>query len=96
MFCQRIQSRSPFSYTFTYLDAIDFCSNDIFKNNGIRIKTKEILISNTEDFVVIMCKVKKKDLLIFLKCMEELERKIMITNHPHYLETCEKMQQLFE
>lgn len=92
-----IQKSSPTNYVkvgmdgwlytyYMYADLSEYMADDIFINHRLTVHfqkefTKEI---DGEKYVVIFCKFRKNKKDVFLKCMDELNKKILITGHNSY------------
>lgn len=55
---------------FVYIDTMGFLADRIFAQNEIKVKFCGDYFHREKKYVVVMCKVKKKDALVFLQSME--------------------------
>lgn len=70
---------------YAFVDTNEYLGDMIFANNKLEVifSNKEMRTTGT-DYVVVFCKVKKKDEELFRKSMKELSNKIELMGHSDY------------
>lgn len=82
--CIRLKTRRPFSDTYAYLDTTEYYADQIFINNKLRVKFLKDYSHNEDSYIIIMVRVPKRKTKIFLKCMNELNNKMLILGYNDY------------
>lgn len=80
---------------FVYIDTTGFLADRIFAQNEIKVKFCRDYFHKEKKYVVVMCKVKKKDAPVFLQSMEELESRAIIMGNADYETFCKKQFERF-
>jgi hypothetical protein len=75
-------------YNYIYLDLPEYLADQLFIKNKIRVKFKKHLMHPNYPYVVIFCKIRKRDEEAFLKALDELTSKMMIFEHRDYEQCC--------
>ena len=78
--------RSPFSAEFFYFDVPDYKADDIFLEKGLYPRFFEEMSKDDSEYVLIRCRVKRRDRHKFVEAMNELARKMLLTGYPDYLD----------
>ena len=78
---------------FAFVDTKPYSADQIFINHNLKVKfsDKEFINPNMREYVVILVKCRKNKVEDFVKCMEELRKKILICGHNKYDEYCYKL-----
>ena len=76
--------------SFAYIDTTGYLADRIFVQNEIKVKFCEDYFRKEKKYVVVMCKVKKKDVPEFLQSMEELENRAIIMGNTDYKSFCKE------
>lgn len=81
---------NKFSFRYNYyafVDTTEYFADMIFVKNKLTVSfmNKEMRKPGTE-YVVVFCKVRKKDAHVFRASMEELEQKMMLMGYSDYLD----------
>ena len=87
----RLRDKSIFYIKFAYLDAKDYLADALFAQYGIKVRYGPELEKPGELYVVISCKVRKKDERSFLAALAELENKMLLLGHADYPDYCRRM-----
>ena len=95
MFCLKIKTLSPFYLRFAYLDIPEYVADTIFIQNKLHVKFGKEFKKEGNPYIIIMCKIRKKDFDKFEKSLEELERRMLLTGHTDYIEKCEEVKSWF-
>ena len=69
---------------FLYIDVKDYLADPIFINHQVRVKWTREFSHKNSPYLVIFCKVQKKDVEKFKTAMEDLEKKMLICGHKDY------------
>lgn len=80
---------------FVYIDTTGFLADRIFVQNEIRVKFCGDYFHKEKKYVVVMCKVKKKDASVFLKSMEELTNRAILMGNTDYESFCKEQFKRF-
>lgn len=91
--CRQLSHFSLINSLYMYIDTTDdFQADTLFVNNGIKgIKFLEEFKKPDCKYSIIVCKVPKKHTEKFIKCMDELESKMLLIGHHDYLLFCEQL-----
>lgn len=81
---------------FVYIDTTGFLADRIFAQNEIKVKFCGDYFHKEKKYVVVMCKVKKKDALVFLQSMEELENRAILMGNTDYETFCKEQIRLMQ
>lgn len=73
-----------------YIDTPSLLSFDIFERNGIRPWGIKITDNPSLPYVGVLCKIRKKRLVDFLHCMDELRKLVLMCGHNDYDEFCKQ------
>ncbi len=77
---------------FCYVDTNEYLADRIFIRRKINVLAGDEYGSDTSDYVIVFCKVKKKHREEFVAAMEELEKKMLLLGHRDYMEFCGRLQ----
>lgn len=86
-----------FTKSFAYIDAGDnstrtYLADQIFINKKLTVKfDKGELHNNGNQYIVIFCKVKKKDVNLFKECMNDLRNKMILLGYKDYDDCCKEI-----
>lgn len=73
-----------------YIDTQDFSADKIFQNTDIKIKRQEVYVNNKfGNYIIVVAKVYKNDIDIFIHCMEQLENNKLIVGNTKYTKDCD-------
>ena len=75
---------------FAYIDTTGFLADRIFAQNEIRVKFCGDYFHKEKKYVVVMCKVKKKDVSVFLQSMAELKNRAILMGNTDYEPFCKE------
>ena len=83
-------------YSFTYkaflfIDTTEYLSSQIFAKHNVKIKYIKTAGKPDLPYKIIICKVKNKYVEEFLKALDELEIKMLLTGHPDYPSFCQNL-----
>ncbi len=80
---------------FAYIDTTGFLADRIFAQNEIKVKFCGDYFHKEKKYVVVMCKVKKKDTSVFLQSMEELANRAILMGNTDYESFCKEQFERF-
>lgn len=77
---------------FCYVDTNEYLADRIFIRRKINVLAGDEYSSEQSRYVIVFCKIKKKDREEFEAAMEELEKKMLILGHRDYMDFCGRLQ----
>lgn len=77
---------------FCYVDTNEYLADRIFIRRKINVLAGDEYGSEQSKYVIVFCKVKKKDREEFLEAMKELEQKMLLLGHTDYMDLCGRLQ----
>lgn len=80
---------------YAYFDAPEYLGDQIFVQKNLKIKFGNELKHQGEAYILVFCKIRKRDEHLFLEAMEELKNKMLLLGYTDYLPFCEKMCKMF-
>ncbi|SCH66810.1 Uncharacterised protein [uncultured Ruminococcus sp.] len=81
---------------FVYIDTTGFLADRIFAQNEIRVKFCGDYFHKEKKYVVVMCKVKKKDVPMFLQALKELKNRALLMGNTDYETFCKEQIRLMQ
>ena len=81
---------------FVYIDTTGFLADRIFAQNEIKVKFCGDYFHREKKYVVVMCKVKKKDVPVFLQSMAELKNRAILMGNTDYETFCKEQIRLMQ
>ena len=87
----KLKYHSFFKVKYAYMDTQPYLADQIFINHKIKVKFGTEFENKDAKYVLILCKVKKKDEKEFKKALDELKTKVLLFEHKDYEEHCEKI-----
>lgn len=86
-------SRFSLKYNyFCFVDSNKYLADRIFIRRKINVKFGDEYGRDDSNYLIVFCKIKKKDREEFLAAMKELEQKMLILGHRDYMELCGRLQ----
>ena len=73
---------------FAFVDTKDYLADQIFIKHKLRVYFGAEYANNEgkHDYLIIFCKIKKKDVEEFDKCMKELQNKMLLLGYTDYVD----------
>lgn len=93
-----IHSYNPFICRFMYFDIREkYLADNLFIQHKMKVKFGPEFGKPGTNYVLIHCKIKKRDKEKFLQAMKELQNKALLLGYDDYNDFCsERMKQFFE
>ena len=88
-----------FSFKFDYycfFDVAQYLADEIFIKHKVRVWFRQEFQKHESNYLVIFCKVKKKDKKEFLASLEELKSKMLLLGYTDYPDFCEELMKNLE
>ena len=80
---------------FAYIDATGYLADRIFIENKVRVKFCGEYKHREKNYVVVTCKVKEKDVSVFLQSMAELKNRAILMGNTDYESFCKEQFERF-
>lgn len=77
---------------FTYFDTKEYLADNVFIKHEVRVRFMQEYAHGDTEYLVILCKCRKKDSAAFCAALEELPDKMLICGHRDYLEFCKDIK----
>lgn len=81
---------------FFYIDNDEYLADDFFIKNKLKIKFKDEMASNKNNYRILFVKVNKKQKDLFIDCMEQLHNKMILKGYRDYDEICDDIMKKFK
>lgn len=87
--CIHVERLSLLYRYFFFVDGKEYSAEHIFRDNKIKISVLQRYVQNNDGrYSIYLVKVRKKDTGVFLDCMEQLYKSMLLTGHSDYPELC--------
>ena len=67
-----------------YVDTPEMLSEKIFREHSLKVKIMNVADSADDRFQFVGCRISGRDIDLFRECIEELERKLILTGYRNY------------
>ena len=81
---------------FAYIDTTGFLADRIFIENKVRVKFCGDYKHREKNYVVVICKVKEKDVPMFLQALKELKNRALLMGNTDYETFCKEQIRLMQ
>lgn len=81
---------------FAYIDTMGFLADRIFVENKVRVKFCGDYKHREKNYVVVICKVKEKDVSMFLQSLKELKNRAILMGNTDYETFCKEQIRLMQ
>lgn len=90
--------RSRFSRykQFAYIDTMGFLADRIFIENKVRVKFCGDYKHREKNYIIVICKVKEKDVPMFLQALKELKNRAILMGNTDYETFCKEQIRLMQ
>lgn len=86
-----IESRSPFSTEFVYVDVPECKADDLLIRAGVHVRFYGEWVRPNCEYILVRCRVWRWEIHKFERVMEEFARKMLLTGHTDYDEYCDTL-----
>lgn len=76
---------------YAFIDVPQYYADQLFIRHQVRVYFGEEMGHSDQPYIVIFCKVKKRDRDRFLAALSDLERKMIVCGYPEYETACESI-----
>ena len=80
---------------FVYIDTTRYLADRIFIENKVRVKFCGDYKHREKNYVVVICKVKEKDVPMFLQALKELKSRAILMENTDYESFCKEQFEKF-
>ena len=81
---------------FAYIDTTGYLADRIFIENKVRVKFCGDYKHREKNYVVVICKVKEKDVPMFLQALKELKNRAILMGNTDYETFCKEQIRLMQ
>lgn len=81
---------------FAYIDTMGFLADRIFVDNKVRVKFCGDYKHREKNYVIVICKVKEKDVPMFLQALKELKNRAILMGNTDYETFCKEQIRLMQ
>ena len=92
----RAETKNPVYANYVYVDTKEHLADTLFIRNKVYVKFEREYAKEGTDYVIIFCRVRKKDISKILKSFEDLGNKMALLGHSDYNEFCENTLAMFQ
>lgn len=80
---------------FAFIDAKEMLISQLCEDRGIHLKLiDEYDHDNYPNYSIYICKVKKSEINVLKDIFDQLEKKMLITGHTDYIDTCNSIMSI--
>lgn len=87
----KLESWLPCSSRYIYVDTQDYLADRLFVQARLRVRYSGEFARKGSPYVIISCKVRKKDEGRFIKMLEKLPDRMLLMGHTDYMEYCREL-----
>lgn len=84
-----------FKANYAFFDVSDYYADNLFIQHKVKVNFLKEFQNGENHYIVIFCKVKKRDAKELEEVIEELEKKMIICGYTDYPEFCDKSIKTF-
>lgn len=81
---------------FAYIDTMGFLADRIFIENKVRVKFCGDYKHREKNYIIVICKVKEKDVPMFLQALKELKNRAILMGNTDYESFCKEQIRLMQ
>ena len=85
----KIDTVIPWRSCFAYVDSHATLADRCFAQRGLHVHFNGDYVKEHEPYRFVFCWVRKSQSDDFLQCMEDLQRRMLLTGHADYLKWCD-------
>ena len=90
----KIKCFSLFFFHFAFIDTDDYLADQLFIRHKVRVHFGQEYEKKDSPFLLILCKVRKRDVNGFLDALGELENKMILKGYPEYTDFCRQAAEM--
>lgn len=79
---------------YAFLDSADYLADQLFIKHKVRVKFLREYQKDGFDFLMIFCRIHKRDEAAFLDALNELPDKMVLCGHPNYPAQCQAFMEM--
>lgn len=87
---------NPFYSYYAYFDVPEFFADQLFIQHQVRVHFSGEYQKKRKQYVIVLCRVRKRDEDRFLEALSELPRKMLLLGYTNYLEDCSELIEQIE
>lgn len=91
VFYKKLRCFNPFSVQYMYLDHKDFLADQLFTSEKVHVRFGREMVKEGSDYVIVFCKIRKKDEERFLRALDRLPAKMLLFGFKEYTLVCEEL-----
>ena len=92
----RAETKNPVYANYVYVDTKEHLADTLFIRNKVYVKFEREYAKEGTDYVIIFCRVRKKEISKILKSFEDVDNKMALLGHSDYNEFCENTLAMFQ
>lgn len=92
----KLDDRAILTVPYVYVDHFRYLADNLFVERKVRIKWQEELEKKDSPYLIIFCRVWKRDMAGFEEALEKLKDKMLLMGHRDYGEACSEVEKLIE
>jgi hypothetical protein len=78
------------NFYYAFLDTSDYLADGLFIKHQVTVKFLQEYGHDDSPYLVIFCRIRKRDESAFLDALKELPNKMLICGHPDYPTMCQE------
>lgn len=86
----RLEKFSLFYDYYAFIDTQNYLADNLFIKHKVTVHFMQEYYHPDTEYIVILCKCRKKDSERFCTALEELPNKMLICGHPDYIDFCKE------
>lgn len=90
----RLEKFSLWFDYYCFVDAARYLADALFISHKVRVWFKQEYLKEGTNYLIIFCKVRKKDKEEFLAALEELKSKTLLLGYNDYQDFCEELSEI--
>ena len=89
--CWKLRYISLRSVRYAYLDTREYLADALLAKRQVRVRFGQEMSKRGEPYLIVSCKIKKRDEACFLEAMSELCDRMLLLGHTDYGACCERV-----
>ena len=96
MYCWKLHKLSLFYCYYMYVDTQPYLADQLFIRNKVPVDFLREFSKKDNEYIFILCRVRKKDEQAFRKSIEQLPDSMMVCGHADYTAFCDKLSETID